>query len=230
MGRPANLVVNILGNNSDLARALSSSDSALGKFGAGANQVMTGIATKWTAAAVAGGIFVTSVFKTGVAYNQLNQTATAAFKTILGSADAATGMMDELTKFSKTSPFPKQAFIEATQQMLGFGIQSKKVIPYLNAIQDAVAATGGSATQIGEISLIMSQISAAGKITGQDLMQFAQRGIDAASLIGGQLGKTGPQIKDAITKGTLDAGTALDALAAGMEARFGGAANNVKQT
>jgi tape measure domain-containing protein len=230
MGRPANLVVNILGNNSDLAKALGSSDSALGKFGAGANAVMTGIATKWTAAATAGGIFVASVFKSGVAYNQLNQTATAAFKTILGSADAAAAMMDQITAFSKKSPFPKQAFIEATQQMLGFGIASSKVIPYLGAIQDAVAATGGSAQQIKEISLIMSQISAAGKITGQDLMQFAQRGIDAASLIGSQMGMTGAQIKDAISKGSLDAGTALDALAAGMETRFAHAADNVKQT
>ncbi|KUF07194.1 tape measure protein [Leucobacter sp. G161] len=104
------------------------------------------------------------------------------------------------------------------------------MIPYLDSVQNAVAAMGGSNQQISEISFIMSQISAASKITGQDLMQFGQRGINAAELIGSQMGKTGAQIREDITAGALDADVALDALAAGMQEKFGGAAANVKNT
>ena len=167
---------------------------------------------------------------TGVSYNTLQQSSRAALTTLTGDAEAANAQMDRLDEFASTSPFAKDVFIRAQQQMLGFGIEAQKVIPYLDAIQNAVAATGGSNQDIAELSLIMSQISAAGKITGQDLMQFAQRGVDAATLIGSQMGMTGAQIREEITAGSLDAGTALDALAAGMQETYGGAADNVKNT
>src|SRR5690606_5575726 len=105
-----------------------------------------------------------------------------------------------------------------------------KVVGYLDAITDAVAAAGGNSQTLSEISFIMAQIAAAGKITGQDLIQFGQRGINAAELIGKAMGKTGAEIREMITAGALDAGEALDALAAGMAASFDGAALNVKDT
>ena len=230
MGRPANLVVNILGNNHDLQKALGQSGGALSSFASTASAVGKGFATAWTITATAAAATTVALFKQGVAYNQLQQTATAAFSTLLGSQKAAAGFMADISAFAKTSPFPKQAFITASQQMVAFGISSKKVIPYLGAIQDAVAAAGGSSQQLSEVAFVMAQIQAAGKITGQDLIQFGQRGINAAELIGQSMGKTGAQIKAAISSGSLDATAALDALAQGMETRYAGAAANVKNT
>lgn len=186
-----------------------------------------------TAATVVGGAMTALtvlVAKTGIEYNSLQQSSRAALSTLLGGAQAANAQMDKLDAFARTSPFAKTTFITAQQQMLAFGIESKKVIPYLDAIQDAVAAAGGSNQQIAEVSFIMAQISSASKITGQDLLQFGQRGINAAELIGSQMGKTGAEIKEEITAGTLGADEALDALAAGMKQKFEGAAANVKDT
>lgn len=171
-----------------------------------------------------------SVLKTGIEYNTLQQSSRAALTTLLGGAKEANAQMDKLDAFARTSPFAKTTFITAQQQMLAFGIESRKVIPYLDAIQDAVAAAGGSNQQLAEVAFIMAQISAAGKITGQDLIQFGQRGINAAELIGESMGKTGAQIKAEITAGTLGADEALDALATGMKSKFDGAAASVKDT
>lgn len=171
-----------------------------------------------------------SVVKTGVEYNTLQQTSRAALTTLLGGAKQASAQMDKLDAFAKTSPFAKTTFITAQQQMLAFGIEAKKVVPYLDAIGEAVAAAGGSNQQLGEIAFIMAQISSAGKITAQDLMQFGQRGVNAAELIGSQMGKTGAQIRQDITAGALGADQALDALAAGMKEKFDGASANVKLT
>src|SRR5690606_17743941 len=66
--------------------------------------------------------------------------------------------------------------------------------------------------------------------TATDLREFGNRGVDAATLIGSQMGMTGAEIREAITDGSLDAGQALDALAAGMSATFDGAAAGVKDT
>jgi len=204
----------------------SAATSSLSKLGGGIKVAAAG----WTAAAGAVGGLAVSSFKTGVAFNTLNQKANASFKTILGSASAADKMMSDISKFAQTSPFPKQAFIEASQQMLAFGYSADDVIPALNGIQNAVAAAGGSSQDLSDITFVMAQIQAAGKITGQDLIQLGQRGINAADLIGSQMGKTGPEIKKMITDGALGAGDALDALTAGMNTKFANAADNVKAT
>lgn len=188
------------------------------------------LATTLAVAGAAAVALVGSVAKTGIEYNTLQQTSRAALETMLGSAQAVNQQMAELDEFATTSPFSKAVFIEAQQQMLAFGIETEKVVPYLDAIQDSVAAAGGNNQQVGELAFIMAQISSASKITAQDLMQFGQRGVNAAELIGSQMGMTAAEIRDSITAGTLDADAALDALAAGMADTFGGAAENVKTT
>lgn len=168
--------------------------------------------------------------KTGIEYNTLQQTTRAALTSLLGSASAANAQMEKLDAFARNSPFAKQTFIQAQQQMLAFGIETKKVIPYLDAVQNAVAAAGGSNADIAGIVATMSKIQSSAKITATDLMEFGNRGVNAADLIGSQMGKTGAQIRTDITAGALSATDALDALAAGMATRFDGAAANVKNT
>src|SRR5690625_2288541 len=160
----------------------------------------------------------------------MQQSNRAALTTLLSSAEAANAQMDKLDEFARTSPFAKQVFIEAQQQLIGFGYAAEDVVPILDAIQNAVAATGGSNQDIAELADVVAKVGAEGKITAIHLQQFGKRGIDAATLIGEQMGKTGQQIREEITAGTLDADAAIAALSAGMQDRFGGAAANVKNT
>lgn len=170
------------------------------------------------------------VAKVGVEYNTLQQTSRAALSTLMGSTEAANRQMDKLNAFTKTSPFSKAVFIEAQQTMIGFGISAQKVVPYLDAIQNAVAAIGGSNQDIAEITQVLAKVQSSGKITATTLMELGKRGIDAATLMGTAMGKTGAQIRADITAGAIGAEEALDALAQGMQSKFGGAAANVKET
>jgi len=223
-----------------MADAAKSTD-ALGKQNQKTAQDATASAEKtraaWTTTGttlLAVGAAVTAVgaaaAKTGIDYNTLQQTSRAALKTLLGSAEAANAQMDKLDVFARTSPFSKAVFITAQQQLIGFGMAAKDVIPTLDAIQNAVAATGGSNDDIAQLVRIIAQVGATGKITAEDLNQFGQRGVDAATLIGSQMGKTGAQIRTEITAGTLGADEAVKALTAGMDQRFSGSAANVKAT
>src|SRR5690606_14785833 len=171
-----------------------------------------------------------AALNTGINYNTLQQTSRAALETLLGSAEAANAQMDKLDEFARTSPFAKQVFIEAQQQLLGFGTEAERVVPILDAIQNAVAATGGSNEDIAELTRIIAQLEGGVKLSAETLNQFGTRGIDAAALIGDAMGKTGEQIRTEITAGTLDASDAIQALTDGMMDRFGGAAANVKDT
>lgn len=172
----------------------------------------------------------TAVAVTGVNYNRLQQSSRAALTTIQGTSTAANAQMDKLDAFAKTSPFSKATFITAQQQLLAFGVEAQKVVPYLDAVQNSVAAAGGNNTTLAGIVEIMAKIQSSAKITAMDLNQFGNWGVNAADLIGSAMGKTGAQIREEITAGTLDAGVALDALAEGMQTKFGGASANLKQT
>ena len=217
-------------DDQDFQRTLSKSGSSLQSLGQSAQRLLQPLATGFAASTTAGAGVIAMLVRQGVAYNTLQQQSRAALTAITGSAEGANAQMDKLDDFARNSPFSKATFITAQQQMLGFGIESEKVIPYLDAIQNATAAIGGSNAEVGELAFIMAQISAAGKITGQDLMQFGSRGVNAAKLIGDQMGKTENEIRESITKGTLDADKALDALAAGMSETYEGAAEGVKNT
>lgn len=171
-----------------------------------------------------------AVAKTGIEYNTLQQTSRAALSTLLDGAEAANEQMDKLDEFATTSPFSKAVFIEAQQQLLGFGTEAERVVPILDAIQNAVAATGGSNQDIAELVRIIAQLEGGVKLSAETFNQFGTRGIDAAQLIGDAMGKTGQQIREEVTAGTLDADQAIQALTDGMSARFSGAAEGVKDT
>jgi tape measure domain-containing protein len=233
------LTVAVQANTAALERSIAASAAKSGqaagqtigsKIGGAFSQVGKSVTAGLTVAAGAASVFAGKVIGAGVAYNTLYQSSSKAFTTILGSQAASQKMMADLEAFGKTSPFPRQAFISGTQQMLAFGFAAKDIIPTMSAVQDTVAATGGSAVDLSEIVTVLSQIKSAGKITGEDLMQLGGRGINAADLIGKAMGKSAMQIKTEITKGTLDANVALTALTGQMTARFGGAAAGLKQT
>ena len=172
----------------------------------------------------------TQAISAGVAYNSLQQTAGSALQTLLGSAEAATAQMEELAAFAKTSPFPRQMWIQAQQTLIGFGVEAERVVPIFKALQDGVVAVGGSAQQIEEVVLILAKLSSTGKITGEDLNQLAERGIDAATLVGQAWGLTAADIRDSISSGTVDAGQFMDTLVAELGTKYEGAAEGLRTT
>ncbi|WP_349862676.1 tape measure protein [Leifsonia sp. WHRI 6310E] len=212
-------------------RKFTVTESMAKKAGAAISGALKGAAVTTGAVTVASAAYVASLFRTGVAYNQLQQSSRAALATLLGGASAANAQMDKLDAFAKQSPFAKSVFITAQQQLLGFGLQAEKVIPALTAIQDAVAAVGGSNEQVSQITYALAQMRGQGKLTGETLNQLGQFGIDAATLLGQKMGKTGAEIRDMASKpGGIPVEEVWDPLVSSLEEKFGGAAANVKNT
>lgn len=163
------------------------------------------------------------LIKIGTDYNSLVQQVTAGFETLLGSAAAARSMMAELHEFASTSPFPRQVFLEAAQQLLAMGFAATDIVPTLDAIQQAMAAMGRGAADIEAVVEILGRVQSTGQFTAVQFQQLAARGVDAADIIGRQFGKTAGQIRDEIRSGTLDARLAITALTEGMAQDFEGA-------
>lgn len=182
--------------------------------------------------AVGGGITAVAGYaaKTGIAYNTLKQTSTAALTAMTGSAAEAAAQMERLNAFADTSPFSRATWIQAQQQLMAFGMEADRVVPSLEGIQQAVAAIGGGDAEIMRLVDILGTIEGQGKITGRELQRLGQMGIDAAGIIGEQMGKSGNAIRDEISAGAIDAQTAITALTDGMNERFAGSSEGLKNT
>lgn len=173
---------------------------------------------------------MTSVISTGIAYNTLQQVAGRAMETMTGSAEAAANQMDRLHEFADTSPFARDVWITAQQQLMAFGMEAEDVVPTLEGVQNAVAAIGGGDAEIMRLVEILGQVQGQGRITGRELQRIGQMGINAADIIGEAMGVSGNEIREQITAGALDADTAISALTEGMSTRFAGAAEGLRDT
>lgn len=211
----------------DAAQAPKSALEGLKTVGASLGRTMTAAAGVGAAAMAA---WTANAFATGVAYNALQQRAGSALETLLGSAEAATEQMGELAEFARTSPFPRQLWIQAQQQLLGFGIEAEKIVPIFQALQDGIVAVGGSAQQIEEVVLILSKISSVGKVTAEDLNELGVRGIDAATLVGEAWGMTAAEVRDSMSQGAADATEFLDTLVEQLGTKYAGAAAGLRTT
>jgi len=110
--------------------------------------------------------------KAGLEFNTLDHASRASLTILLGSTEAANEQMAKLDAFVKQSSFSKAVFINAQRQMLGFGIVTDNVLPTLDAIQNFVAAVGGTNDDIASIVDTFAKIQSAGKRTGEDLQSL----------------------------------------------------------
>lgn len=171
-----------------------------------------------------------SAFKIGVDFNRLQQNSRSALATILGSAEAAADQMDRLDDFASNSPFARQVWITAQQQLLGFGVEAQRVVPILDAVQQAVAAVGGGNEQIESVTYALAQMQGTGRLTGQTLTQLGQYGINAAEIIGEQMGKSGQEIAKLASKpGGIPVDQIWDPFVDGLMKSFDSATDGLRQ-
>ena len=96
------------------------------------------------------------------------QAADTAIQTLLGSKEKADALMSQVREYAKISQLEFSDVTQATQMMLGFNIEAEKVPLFLSAIGDV---SMGDTQKFNSLTLAFSQMSAAGKLMGQDLLK-----------------------------------------------------------
>lgn len=72
------------------------------------------------------------------------------FKVLLGDADAATAMVQQLEEFADESPFDMSSVVTAGKQLLAFGIAAKDVQPLLRDLGDLAAGMDAPLDQVAD--------------------------------------------------------------------------------
>lgn len=128
------------------------------------------------------------------------QAADTAIQTLLGSKEKADALMKQVREYAKISPLEFSDVTEATQMMLGFNIEAEKVPRFISAIGDV---SMGEAQKFNSLTLAFSQMSATGKLMGQDLNQMINAGFNPLQQIAQTTGKSIATLKEEMSKGAI---------------------------
>lgn len=129
------------------------------------------------------------------------QSMQTAIETMVGK-DMAGQLIPQIKELAKISPLTMSDMVGAEKMMLGFNIQAEDTIKYLKAISDI---SMGESSKFNSLTLAFSQMSAAGKLMGQDLNQMINAGFNPLQIISEKTGKSIATLKDEMSKGAVSA-------------------------
>ena len=140
---------------------------------------------------------------------QAEQTSVA-FTTLVGSEEKAAAMLKDINEFAAKTPYSNLDLTDNAKTMLNFGVEAGKVNGYLRQLGDIAAGDKG---KLSSLSLVFGQVTSAGKMSGQDLLQFINAGFNPLKELEKMTGKTYAELQDMMSKGQIG----MDAVAAAIE-------------
>lgn len=210
---------NMLGNISPAAGAAGSLAASLGTVGSAA-----------AVATVSVGALAAGVAAVGLAFNAQREQALIAFTTILKDGKKAEDVIDRITKTAAATPFETSNLIDSVRKLTAYGFDIERVLSgagehatgLVVTIGNAVAAVGGSQEVFQRVTVALGQMKTRGKIAGDELRQLAENGIPVYEILKEELNLTSKEVANIGDMG-ISATEGIDALARGLDKRFGGA-------
>ena len=159
---------------------------------------------------------------------QTEKTATS-FRVLAGSEEKSTKLLGELNKYADETVWNRPEIQEAAKTMMGFGVSTETVYNDLKMLGDVAM---GDKNKLQSLALVFGQISAAGKLTGQDLLQLVNVGYNPLLDISEMTGKSVAELREAMSSGAISADLVRQAFerATGPGGRFEGMIDSIAQT
>lgn len=129
------------------------------------------------------------------------------FKTLAGEQIGGE-LFEQIKEYELHTPMIMQDLASGAQTMLAFNIPAQDVMEHLKAIGDI---SMGDSEKFKSLTLAFSQMSATGKLMGQDLLQMINAGFNPLQVISEQTGKSIGQLKEEMEKGAISTKMVQDA-------------------
>lgn len=147
------------------------------------------------ALAAAGGFITSKFVKVAGDFEQYD----IAFTTMLGSAERAKALLQDITTFAAKTPFELPELIEGSKRLLAFGFAGDKIIDTMDTLGNITAGVGRE--KMPQLILALGQVRAATKLRGQELRQFTEAGVPLIEELARVTGKAEKDIADMVSKG-----------------------------
>lgn len=163
---------------------------------------ITGQMKNWIAG-IAGGIGIKEFLGQMIQVRGEFENIETSLRVLLGGdSEKLSDIMSQMKEYALISPLTTKDMASALQMMIGFGIQAEDAITYLKALGDI---SMGDTVHFNSLALAFSQMSAAGKLMGQDLNQMINAGFNPLQQISVKTGKSIGELKDEMSKGAISA-------------------------
>jgi tape measure domain-containing protein len=155
--------------------------------------------------------------------------AQAKFEVLSGSVSTASALVVAMKRLDAESPLNFGAIQKAASTMMQYGIANTQVMPIIRQMGEI---TGGNSERFERMGLAMGQVSAAGKLTGQELLQMINAGFNPLQEISRTTGKSMSDLKDMMRDGAVSADMVKDSFASATAegGRFHGMMDRINKT
>lgn len=131
----------------------------------------------------------------GISYNAQIEKYTTGFTNMLGSAQAAQEAMQAIQEDAARTPFDVASLTQANQLLISAGENAEYSRKVINALGDAVSATGGGSAELSRMAANLQQIANVGKASAIDIKQFAYAGINVYQVLADYTGKSVQEVQ-----------------------------------
>ena len=149
-----------------------------------------------------------------ISVRQSIEQSEAALTSFLGSKEKADQMMESFKEMAATTPIDLETLSSSTQTMLGFGVSAETAGKMMHVLGDI---SGGNTQKFQSLSLAFSQMSSAGRLMGQDLLQMINAGFNPLTEMSRQTGKSIAELKEEMSKGAISSQQVTEAFISATE-------------
>lgn len=139
---------------------------------------------------------------------QAEQTA-AQFRVLAGSQELGNEMLEQVNEYAKDTPYSRLGVQNAVATMMSFNVASEDAMEAMSRLGDIA---GGNQQRFESLSLVFAQTASAGKLTGQDLLQYINAGYNPLVDLMQMTGKSMEQLRDEMSKGAISFEMVRDAI------------------
>lgn len=139
--------------------------------------------------------FAKGFVEMGISYNAQIEKYTTGFTNMLGSAQAAQETMQAIQEDAARTPFDVASLTQANQLLISAGENAAYSRKVINALGDAVSATGGGNAELSRMAANLQQIANVGKAATIDIKQFAYAGINIYQILADYTGKSVQEVQ-----------------------------------
>jgi tape measure domain-containing protein len=130
------------------------------------------------------------------------ESQTRSLEVLTGSAEKAGQIIKELQQLGAVTPFTSAELIDSAKRLQAFGIQADKVVETTKRLADVSGATGA---ELQGLVTAYGQVQAKGRLQGEELLQFQERGIALQEELRKMYGLSGEEFQKALSKGRIGA-------------------------
>jgi tape measure domain-containing protein len=130
------------------------------------------------------------------------ESQTKSLEVLTGSVTKAKAIIQELQQLGAVTPFTSTELIDSAKRLNAFGVEGDKVVETTRRLADVAGATGA---ELQGLVTAYGQVQAKGRLQGEELLQFQERGVALQAELRKMYGLSGEEFQKALSKGRISA-------------------------